>query len=134
MVTLERFLARLHNTKWAEIQVGEQRWAGTYITADFLLGNFKRGTEGLNKLHSHCEGSSKSERSMLLDTEKPHKPAAYLCKVNDFKLQDFLCLAKLVAEILIGGFYFQRCSDQLQDFNALRLKVSYLYNGIVLTE
>lgn len=64
---------------------------------------------------------------MLLGTEKPCKPATYLCKVKDFKLQDFLCLAKLVVEILIGGFYFQRCSDQLQDFNALSLKVSYLY-------
>lgn len=71
IVALERFLARLCNTKWDEIQVGRLRWTGAYLTVDLLLGYFKRGIEGLNKLHSSLQGSSKSERSMLLGTEEP---------------------------------------------------------------
>jgi len=48
-------------------------WTEVYITVEVLLGNLKRGTEGLNKLHSFLKGSFKSERSMLLGTEEACK-------------------------------------------------------------
>lgn len=43
-------------------------WGGLASTLD-LLGKFKKGTEGLNKLHSSLEGSKKSDRSILLGTK-----------------------------------------------------------------